>query len=432
MPWHALRHVLVGSALVGATLATSAVEAQAIAPEPPPPVLPWYEAIDFTAFVDAYANINWAFPKPQTGTNRFRAYDVTNGFALSWIGLDASYAPDPVGGALALRLGPTAEIHAKADSEVGLEFVKEAFASWMPGGADSSVRVDLGKFDKLVGAEVADSQLNLNYTRGLLYWLAQPQFHTGLRASWQVISELELKAFVVNGWNRSIDDNIGKTFGFQAGVRPWHALGISLGWLGGPEQPDVTSVDCPAGTAYDPDLAACAPAPGTSAQTYTVDRGGANDFEAWRHLFDLVITFDPLERLRIVLNADYGLEGLRVVPAPSETVVETQRWYGAMLGAHYQLDEVFAVAARGEYYADPEGHTTTVERADGTRVNNVELVSGTLTLEAVPAEFFILRLEGRADFALGDAPVNELFFGSVRGGESSQYTTTLGVVVTTN
>ena len=39
--------------------------------------------------------------------------------------------------------------------------------------------LDLGKFDTPYGAEVAESHLNMNYTRGLLY-ASQPVFHTSI------------------------------------------------------------------------------------------------------------------------------------------------------------------------------------------------------------------------------------------------------------
>src|SRR5690606_18643526 len=106
--------------------------AQYYAPDPPPPEVPWYELVELHAFVDGYAGVNYNFPRPQTGGNRFRAFDTTNGFALSWIGVDASYAPDPVGATLSLRYGPTAENLAgrclhddrelnPCDSDVGLD-----------------------------------------------------------------------------------------------------------------------------------------------------------------------------------------------------------------------------------------------------------------------------------------------------------------------
>lgn len=418
-------HVVFGALLgIGALAASAGANAEPVAPAPPPPPAPWYKAIHFDAFADAYAQVNYNFPKPQTGQNAFRAYDTTNGFALSWVGLDASYDPAPVGGTLSLRFGPTAQIYAGADARYDLQYVKQAYASWKPFDA---LQLDFGKFDTIYGAEVAESQNNMNYTRGVLYWLAQPLFHTGLRANIKVAPMLSFNVLAVNGWNNTVDNNTGKTYGLQALIKPTDNVGIALGWIGGPEQSDSVSVDCPQDTAYDPNAHGCAPQVNTPAQSYTVDRGGANDFKAWKHLIDLVATYDATENLSFVFNADYGTEGVRSLdPNTQATDINRKRWYGAMLGARYQLTPVWAVAGRGEYYRDPQGYTT------GTGYD-ISLATGTLTIEAKPTDNLILRLENRGDFAVGPASGSkDIFPKKVRAFAPRQITTTLGVVVTTN
>jgi hypothetical protein len=409
---------------------TGTLLAQPLAPEPPPPAEPWYEAIELRAFVDAYASVNWDFPKPQTGPNTVtRAYDTTNGFALSWVGFDASYAPDPVGGTIGLRFGPTATAYAGDDANHGLEYVKQAFVSWKPGGAESPVTLDFGKFDQPYGAEVAESQDNMNYTRGVLYWLAQPLFFTGLRGSVELMPELTLRAVAVNGWNRSVDNNIGKTFGLQAVIVPSEELTIAAGWVGGPEQDDFTTLTCDPGEAYDPAAGGCAPRAGAPGGDEVVDRGGANDFEAWRHLLDLVVVVTPIDMLSIVLNGNYGWEGAREGVSDEP---KTKRWYGAMLGARLQLDEVWALAARGEYYWNGDSHMPRHQLPGEAIVSDVEIATATLTIELKPTDNLILRLENRGDFFLGGDPTQDLFQDGVRGSSDMMLTTTLGLVVTTN
>jgi len=89
------------------------------------------------------------------------------------------------------------------------------------------------------------------------------------------------------------------------------------------------------------------------------------------------------------------------------------------LAAQVGLSEVWSLGARGEYYADPDGHTTGVE--------DTTLASATLTLGANVYEYLLVRLEGRGDFAL-DPSGSEPFPKSVRDSASEQYTVTLGVV----
>jgi hypothetical protein len=135
--------------------------------------------------------------------------------------------------------------------------------------------------------------------------------------------------------------------------------------------------------------------------------------------------YSPIDVLGLQLNADYGTEGVR-----GASGVEHQRFYGVMLAARLELTDVWAVAGRGEYYADPDGRTT--------GFSDTSLASGTLTLEALPTENLVLRLEQRADFVIDSeaerdgAATTELFGKDLRDGASQQHTTTLGVVVRTN
>jgi hypothetical protein len=166
-------------ALLGTLLFAGSASAQYYAPEPLPPAEEWHDALDSSVFIDAYGSANFGLVKPQQGKNQLRAYDTTNGFAISWAGADLSYDPDPVGGTLSLRAGPTADRYADSclssdrannpcDFSIGLRYVKQAYVSYKPGGAGGGLQVDLGKFDTLFGAEVAESQNNMNYTRGPL------------------------------------------------------------------------------------------------------------------------------------------------------------------------------------------------------------------------------------------------------------------------
>jgi hypothetical protein len=414
-----------------AFLSSPSVFAQPSIPEPPPPSQPWYEAVELGAFVDGYYNLNWGFPKPQSYNPPTRDHS-TNGFGLQWAGLDVAYDPDPVGGKVSLRFGPRTNYTSGADNDSALEVVKEAFASWRPGGVEGPVQLDLGKFDTIVGAEVLDTQHNANYSLGLLTTFAQPLFHTGLRANWSLGSSVDLVAMVANGSSRTVDNNIGKTFGLVLAVKPSDSFSVNLGWIGGPEQDDSVTFPCAAGTAYDPDAAGCAPAAGAGAQDYVVDRGGANEFDSWRHLVDLVVRVEPTETLSFSLNGDYGVEGVRSDDVTADTDPQAQKWYGGSLVARYELDETFAIAGRGEYMKDEDGRAFQIRLPDQTLVTDVEIASGTLTLEARPTENMIFRLEQRGDFVLEATPDDEIFREHERDTKSRVWTTTLGVVLTTN
>lgn len=406
-------------------------------PEVAPPAAPgWYDKLHLGAFVDSYYGLNFSSPKPQTGRNRFRAYDPSNGFALAAAGVDIAFDGEHFGGTLALRMGPSAEAVAGDDADLGLEHVKQAYATWRPGGSAGSLSLDFGKFDTIYGAEVVESHLNFNYTRGLLHWLAQPAFHTGLRATYEVSPQFWMTGLIVNGWNNSADNNAGKSFGLQLSTSMPSAsdpegpplVDAHLGYLVGPEQVDFGLVPCPTGT-FDPDEPGCNDENPENSALVVRDAGDANSVDGFRHLIDLIVSINPSRRLALLLNADLGLEGVRDGDVNSEELSDFsgQMWWGIAAMGRYQVDNAWAAALRAEIYSDPDARATDDGDPYRTGVEDLTLYSATLTLEYVPVANLILRLDARADLANEDVFPEQLrSYGSVQG------TTTLGVVVTTD
>ncbi len=398
--------------------------------------LAWYDQLQASAFIDGYYSHNYMTPKPQSGRNRFRRFDTTNGFALSWAGLNLAYAGAQFGGTLDLRFGPSAEVFSgSADTDAGLQYVKQAYATWRPGGADSMVTLDFGKFDTIYGAEVADSQLNFNYTRGLL-WLGQPYFHTGLRANFDLSEQFWITALVANGWNNSVDNNIGKSFGIQFNVAVPNStdpdgapvFDAHLGYMIGPEQADNgLIVDyCSAGT-FDPEVLRCTT--DNSSPSPDLQRDGGDSNTALRHFIDLIVGVNPSPEFSLVLNADLGIEDARTGPLDSNNTpgFESQMWWGVSAMGRYAFTQEWAGAARAEIYNDPDGRATVGDDRYVVNVPELTLFSATFTAEYAPVENLILKLDNRLDFANEDVMPRQ-----VRSYESFQITSTLGVVAVTN
>jgi hypothetical protein len=375
-----------------------------------PPSRKWYDGIKLEGFVDAYAGINANSPKPQSGQNLGRAFDVTNGFAVHWAGLNASVAPEPVGATVGLRFGPSAFIYnAGPDSAAGLGFVKQAFVAWKPVNG-APIQIDFGKFDTWIGAEVADTQYNMTYTRSALF-TTQPLFHTGVRVDIAASEQLDFKLYAVNGYNNSIDNNAMKTFGATAAVTPTKELGIYLNYIGGPEQNDF--------------------APGMMGGPGTVVPG-ANG--RWRHLADVVADV-KFGRGRVLANADYATEKLAAGTLSTSDPEKSVSWYGGNLTFGYAVTDLFAFAVRGGYLADPDGYVAPLWGAPVGQAASV--VDGTLTLSVTPTPNLIIKLEPRIDSVSSDQPGFEGNFpkapdAAAPGVSKTLFTTTLGVVATTN
>lgn len=355
----------------------------------------WYERVKVSAFVDAYANVNPRNPKsaPFAQTNRLRAYDQHNGFGLHWVGADAIIEPEPVGATVSLRFGPSAAIYTGSpDNELGLTNVKQAFVSYKPGGAAGKLKLVAGKFDTIYGAEVAESQLNITYTRSALNFYAQPFFHTGLRADYQFSEKFEVRGMVVNGWNNAVDNNAGKTFGLQLNAHPVEQLLVAVGWLGGPEQADRY---------VESDV--------------VYSRGVVN--RRFRHLVDAVIDWTPNDRFRALFNFDYATDDVRDVGVTSPV---RKVWWGTDLTLRAKLHELAFVGVRGSYLHDRDGFLVGTGR-------DTRIASGTLTLGYTPTPNFMLKLEPRVDRCNEDA-----FLVGHNDTSRWQSTVILGVVATTN
>lgn len=349
-------------------------------------------------FVDAYGAINWNnVPKPQNAVP-LRQFDTAQGFALNWAGINAAYSSDTIGGTLGLRFGPGANIYnAGADDANGLTYVKQAYATWK---AVDKLTLDFGKWDEPFGSEVADSQLNMNYSRSILFTFAQPLFFTGLRADYAASDQLDVKVFAANGWNNSVDNNRGKTIGAQIMVKPADPVVLYIGYAGGPEQTDVQAA--PAGAA-----------PGSTLG----DVPGANS--NWRHLVDFVADINPTKELRFLLNADYVTE--EGIGNHSAVV------YGGNLVARYAFSDAFFAALRGGYLHDEHGDRVPLVAAlpAGQSINVEDF---TLTLSYGIGNHLALMLDNRLDIA--DQPA---FYKGANTTDTNknQFTTTLGIIAST-
>jgi hypothetical protein len=377
--------------------------APAAAPAAPAAPGNWYDKFAVDAFVDAYGSVNYNFPKPQAqfssfatgvpggGGNSFHAFDVADGFSIGWAGINASYTADPIGGTIGLRFGPSAIIYhnGTSDAATGLQFVKQAYATWKP---LDKLTLDFGKFDQPFGSEVADSQLNMNYGRSLLFWYFQPLWFTGLRANYAISDSANLLLFAANGWNNSIDLNTGKAVGAQVMVKPNDTLTLYVGYVGSPEQADV--------------------AIGTMAGMTTLTNVESDG--NWRHLIDLVVDYNPTKALRLLLNADYRTED-------KVAVDHNAVGYGANLVVRYAFSDAFYASLRGEYVHDEHGDILTT----GAKTDAED---GTLTLSYGIGTHLALMLDNRID-----AFDNPYFYQGTQltNTTKTQFTTTLGVIAST-
>ncbi|HEU4578227.1 MAG TPA: outer membrane beta-barrel protein [Polyangiaceae bacterium] len=388
-------------------------------PPPPPAPLPAplppmeepraasHEGLHFSAFVDA----NYGFQTAKQGSpapahrayewNNFstdaatgNSFSNQNGFGLSWAGIDASYDAGQLGATLSLRAGPAVPIFYGGDSgPLGIDNITQAFVNWTP---IPQLSIDVGQFSTIFGAEVAESWQNLNYSRGALYYLMQPFWHTGLRATVSPNDKVAITGMVVNGVNSAHDDNESPALALQLSLTPNEMFSLSAGWLTTPQP--------------------------------STDTGNFDNF------FDLVASL-TVDRFSLVLNADFDVNADKTNTGPGYTQhLQSPMFWGISLAAAYQATDLFGVALRGEYLSDSDNQLYQVSHNaydvdfPSTTQTNLVTVTGTLDFKPVRgANNLIIRWDNRIETSNED-----LFYNRSEKATNVWFGSILGFVVTTS
>jgi Putative beta-barrel porin-2, OmpL-like. bbp2 len=304
------------------------------APDPDKVTLNFFKNTEIGGLVDGY----YDYYSTKT-SGLYRNFDTEhNAFTLNMAELWIAKAPaadSPVGYKVRLNYGPAAS-NLIAFNEPGgpLVNVEEAYGSFLAGKA----QIDFGKFVTNAGAEVIEAKDNWNYSRGLLFALAIPYYHAGLRMTYTANDKVSFMAGLVNGWNNVAENNSGKTFMASVTLKPTGNFSFIENYIVGSETPDNATT---------------------------------------RNLSDTVLTYTAGSKLSLMGNLDFGADG-------------GAHWQGYAGYLKYQAAPKFAIVPRYEFYNDGDGFST------GTAQNLREF---TTTLELKGADNLLFRIEYRGDWS---------------------------------
>jgi hypothetical protein len=307
---------------------------------------------------------------------------ANNGFNLHWLGLDASYDAGDFAATGSLRFGTAVPVYYGANrSDLGTENLTQAYVSWRP--ADK-LNLDLGQFNTIYGAEVAESWKNINYSRGALYYAMQPSHHTGLRINYAISDAVGINGLIVNGANTVVDDNDKPSVGLQIAATPSDSFSLYAGYLG----------------AFEP----------------------STDVDPFSHFFDLVATVKAGD-LTLVLNGDYDIH---VDAIPTATGgFGNAAFFGVSAAAGYAINDMWGLGLRFEHLGDSDNTLYAVPTASDVSVNTL---TGTIEVKPVKGVAnLIVRWDNRLEFAS-----EEIFFNKDSGTTKKWFGSILGVVVQTN
>jgi hypothetical protein len=379
---------------------SSLARAQDAAAPPPEEAEPPKPAVNFAMYADSYWSYNSAEPgtpqpyhraydnnTPYDPNARFPTTDVAgepvpqpfgsrNGFGLSAVGLDASFDTGTVGATAFLRFGPSVPIFYANDMGIaGIDSILGGYVTVKP---VPELAIDAGYFGTIYGAEVLETYLDFNYTRGALYYAMQPFYHFGVKAAYAFNDMVTLRAMAVNGANNIVDENDSPAFGLQ----------LVLNDIGG-------VLDLYVGGFYE---------------TGDDSNWGIETF------FDTVASL-TLGDLTLLANFDYNTNR-----------GEDLSYWGVMGTAAYAVTPEIGVAFRGEYLSDPDNGVPWTSAATGAGLtDSFNLVTLTGTIDIKPFPHVILRPEFRYETAADD-----IFYDGDGVATDSWYTAVLGLVATTN
>jgi len=317
------------------------------------PVWRFFARTQVIGFVDTYYSYNFNTPKTPCSVsagvsifNCLHAFDVAaDGFSLNLVEVALEKRPTSdsrVGYRLDLDVGAGAALVATFEpGGAGRIYrtVQQAYVSYLAPAGNGSLQIDLGKFVTPVGFEVIESKDNWNYSRSLLFTLAIPRYHQGVRVAYRPTDQTRVTAFLVNGWNDSKENNGAKSVGVQFFAKPRPAITVTANYIGGPEIPD--------------------------------------DDRDWRHLLDIVATASVRPGVTAAINYDKGKE-------------LSTHWQGAAAYLRYQPNAWFALTPRYELFNDHDGWALI-----GQPVREL-----TLTAEFKAKQRILMRVEYRGDATL--------------------------------
>jgi len=232
-------------------------------------------------------------------------------------------------------------------------YIGSAYVQYL---TDLGITFKAGKFPTLIGAEVAQAPANFNISRGLVYNLLQPIDHVGIMASGELPAE---------GWDWALAV-VNDVFETQTTLNDGKAVMGHIGYAANTWSANLNGI-------------------------WGTDTAG-NDNDK-RGIIDVLLTWDPNERLSMWLNADYNVDDDDGGSDPSA--------YGVALAGRYAWNDRIGTALRLEYVGD--------DRAAFGFPDEADLWSLTATVDYSLTEHLILKGEIRHDQGQIDKSPDHLF-----------------------
>ena len=323
-----MRAYIMAGALLFQLPAATLVRAQSAAPAAQPAGVPdTAVAVTFGGWIDTY--YAYDFNRPPAIDRSYTAEVARhNEFNVNLAYVDATLTGARVHGRAAIQFGNSVQANYAAEPRIGSisgpdvsRFLQEAWAGYK---VAAPLWVDAGVFLSSFGNEGFISRDNWTYIRSLV-GENSPTAEAGVRATWQATPKFAIQGKLLNGWSIISETNHSKALGVRLDWTPKDGYDIVYDAFFGNEMPDSL--------------------PG--------------QLRTWH---EAIVQVKPAAVLQLRGTFDYGTQARAGGNG-------TAAWRGWAAIARYQLAPTVAVAARDEYYSDPEQVIVVTGLGDGLRAS---------------------------------------------------------------
>ncbi len=259
--------------------------------------------VSASGFVDA-AFFNDANANPDSGE--------FNGFSLDQVEVD-----------LQRSLGEKGFVRADieyvngADPMNAIGYLEQGYMQYNFPINDKSLEVMFGKFNAPIGYELLDPVDMFQYSHSEVFTYGLPTNLTGIKGYMSFTDQVDLHAYIVNGWDNNSENNDAITFGGRLGIKPIEKIGLGLSAILGPE------------------------AGGKDAKDRTV--------------IDVDVTANVTEQLLLGGELNIGSE---TEAAVVDNELVDAGWMGFLVMGHYDFNETFGLTGRLGSFSDDYGIRT--------------------------------------------------------------------------
>ncbi len=284
-------------------------------------------SMKFSGFIEGYYGYN--FNKPSNSLTFPRQFDFRDNMGrVNNATLNGEFGFKGIKLKTTFWVGDNADTFYDADtaSEPWARNFRQVYLSYSTNG-DIPLTIDFGKFDTWIGYEVVDSVDNINSSRGVVYTLGIPAYHSGIRGTAKLNDKLEIGVAAVQGWNESANGDKENSFGVWFKTSLDEKTTAALSYYTGKEGNDTN----------------------TNALGTFGGIGFANAGVTKLHLINFNGSRTMSEKMSM---------GWDTVYASAVRGTNAGKWSGGALFASMKMDEKRSIAGRFELFDDSNGLRT--------------------------------------------------------------------------